>query len=118
VCRGRDIIALRYIDIGHVRFSPESGHGLARRDFRYSVGCVDVDTKIILAIIFPSISLWRPDHSAAVERLPQGLVQVRVVKHLPELVYGLPISPRMVGNHALDPSQCKRAKRVAAALQR
>jgi hypothetical protein len=61
-------------------------------------------------------SMW-PQHFAAVERDPQGLVQMRVVKHFPELIYGLPISPRMVGNHALDRSQCKREKCVAAVLQ-
>jgi hypothetical protein len=60
----------------------------------------------------------RPDHFAAVVRVPQGLVQVRVVKHLPEPIYHLPISPRLIRNHSLDRSQSKREKRVATALQR
>src|SRR5262249_5185308 len=49
-----------------------------------------------------SCASMRSEHFAAVVRVPQGLVQVRVAKHLPELIYGLPISPRMVGNHPLD----------------
>ena len=65
----------------------------------------------------PSMSRWRPEHLAAVVRVSQGLVQVRVVKHLPEPIYGLPISLRMVGSHPLDCSQCKREECVAAALQ-
>src|SRR5262249_9234958 len=63
------------------------------------------------------MSRWRPEHLAAVVRVSQGLVQVRGGKHLPEPVYGLPISLRMVGSHPLDCSQCKRGECVAAALQ-
>ena len=66
----------------------------------------------------PSMSRWRPEHLAAVVRVSQGLVQVRVIKHLPEPIYGLPISLRMVGSHTLDRSQCKRENSVAASLQR
>src|SRR5215831_5430087 len=62
-------------------------------------------------------SRWRPEHLATVVRVSQGLVQVRVIKHLPEPIDGLPISLRMVGSHPLDRSQCKREKCVAAALQ-
>jgi hypothetical protein len=35
-----------------------------------------------------------------------------------ELIYCLAISPRLIGNHALNRSQRKREKCVAAALQR
>src|SRR5262249_34173724 len=65
----------------------------------------------------PAMPRWRPEHLAAVVRVSQGLVQVRVVKHLPQPIYGLPISLRMVGSHPLDCSQCKREECVAAALQ-
>jgi hypothetical protein len=53
----------------------------------------------------------------SVVRVPQGLVQLRIVKHLPEPIYDLPISRRLIRDHSLDRSQCKRDKRVAAALQ-
>ena len=41
-----------------------------------------------------------------------------VVEDVPELIYDLAISPRLIGNHALNRSQRKREKCVAAALQR
>ena len=41
-----------------------------------------------------------------------------VVKDVPEAIYGLPISSRLIANHALHRSQRKREKRVATALQR
>jgi hypothetical protein len=41
-----------------------------------------------------------------------------VVEDVPELIYGFAISPRLVGNHALNRSQRKREKCVAAAVQR
>src|SRR5262249_51829948 len=41
-----------------------------------------------------------------------------VVEDVPELIYCLAISPRLIGNHALNRSQRKREKCVAAALQR
>src|SRR5947209_5123957 len=66
---------------------------------------------------YESISLWRSDYFAAVVRIPQGLVQVRIVKHFPEPIYDLPIGRGLLGDHPLDRSQCKREKRVAAALQ-
>jgi len=47
---------------------------------------------------------------------PQGLVQMRVVEDIPEPIYGLPISPRLIGNHLLDRSQRKRENCVAAAF--
>ena len=40
-----------------------------------------------------------------------------VVKDVPELIYRLAISPRLIGNYALDLSQRKREKCVAAAVQ-
>jgi len=43
---------------------------------------------------------------------------MRVVEDGPEPIYGLPISPRLIGNHLLDRSQRKRENCVAAALQR
>src|SRR5262245_66321285 len=51
-------------------------------------------------------------------RESQRVVEMRVVEDVPELIYCLAISPRLIGNHALNRSQCKRKKRVAAALQR
>jgi hypothetical protein len=41
-----------------------------------------------------------PNHFATVVRVSQRLVQVRIVKHHPELIYHLPISPR-IGNRPL-----------------
>ena len=41
-----------------------------------------------------------------------------VVEDVRELIYCLAISPRLIGNHALNRSQRKREKCVAAALQR
>src|SRR6516162_9292984 len=41
-----------------------------------------------------------------------------VVEDVPEPIYCLAISPRLIGNHALNRSQRKREKCVAAALQR
>ena len=41
-----------------------------------------------------------------------------VVEDVPEPIYGLPISPRLIGNHLLDRSQRKRENGIAAALQR
>ena len=40
-----------------------------------------------------------------------------VVEDVPELIYCLAISPRLIGNHALDLPQRKREKCVAAAVQ-
>src|SRR5262249_29316680 len=40
-----------------------------------------------------------------------------VVEDAPELIYCLAISPRLIGNHALDLPQRKREKCVAAAVQ-
>jgi hypothetical protein len=45
------------------------------------------------------------------------LVQVRVVKNVPEPSYYLTISQRLIRNHKLDRPQREREKRVAAALQ-
>jgi hypothetical protein len=59
-----------------------------------------------------------PDHFSPVARAPQGVAQVRIVEHVPEPIYRVPISPRLIGNHPLDRSQGKRAKCVAAAFQR
>jgi hypothetical protein len=42
---------------------------------------------------------------------------VGVVEDVPEPIYGLAISSRLIANHALDLSQRKREKRVAATLQ-
>jgi len=39
-----------------------------------------------------------------------------VVEDVPELIYCLAISPRLIGNHALNRSQRKREKCVAAAV--
>src|SRR5262249_59249655 len=61
------------------------------------------------------ISLWRPDHFAAV--IPQGLVQVRVIKDAPETSYDLSVSLRLIRNHMADLPQHKCSKCVAAALQ-
>jgi hypothetical protein len=47
---------------------------------------------------------------------PQGLVQMRVIEDFPEPIYGLPISPRLIGNHLLDRSQRKRVNCVANRL--
>jgi hypothetical protein len=44
-------------------------------------------------------------------------MSVKVVEHFPEPIYGLPISPRLIGNHALDRSQRKRNKCVAASAK-
>src|SRR5262249_35048705 len=41
-----------------------------------------------------------------------------VVEDVPEPIYGLPISPRLIGNRLLDRSQRKRENGIAAALQR
>jgi hypothetical protein len=41
-----------------------------------------------------------------------------VIEDVPELIYCLAISPRLIANHALNRSQCKREKCVAAAVQR
>ena len=41
-----------------------------------------------------------------------------VIKDIPEAIYGLAISPRLIANHAFDRSQREREKRVATALQR
>jgi hypothetical protein len=41
-----------------------------------------------------------------------------VVEDVPELIYGLAISPRLVGDRALNRSQRKHEKCVAAAVQR
>ena len=61
---------------------------------------------------------WTTIHFPAVVRFPQGLVQVRLVKHFPEPSYHRPISRRLIGNNPLDRSQGKREKCVATALQR
>jgi hypothetical protein len=39
---------------------------------------------------------------------------MRVVEDVPKPIYGLPISPRLIGNHLLDRSQRKRENCVAA----
>jgi len=41
-----------------------------------------------------------------------------VVEDVRELIYCLAISPRLIGNHAHNRSQCKSEKSVAAAVQR
>ena len=41
-----------------------------------------------------------------------------VIKDVPEAIYGLAISSRLIANHAFDRSQRDREKRVATALQR
>src|SRR5260370_42301929 len=41
-----------------------------------------------------------------------------VIKDVPEAIYGLAISSRLIAKHALDLPQGKREKCVAAALQR
>ena len=40
-----------------------------------------------------------------------------VVEDAPEMIYCLAVSPRLIGNHALDLPQRKREKCVAAAVQ-
>jgi hypothetical protein len=44
----------------------------------------------------------RNDHFAVVVRVSQGLIQVRLVQHLPEPIYHVPISPLFIENHPLD----------------
>src|SRR5262249_7399703 len=56
--------------------------------------------------------------SPRVLRESQCVVEMWVVEDAPELIYCLVISPRLIGNHALDLPQGKRGKCVAAALQR
>src|SRR5262249_34854257 len=63
------------------------------------------------------MSPWRPDHFAAVGGGSQGFFQVGVVKKLPQPIYGLPVSLRIIGCPPLDRSQCKNKKSVAAPLQ-
>ena len=58
------------------------------------------------------------DHFSPVARAPQRLAQVRIVERVPEPIYHVPISPRLIGNHPLDRSQGKREKCVATAFQR
>src|SRR5262245_343115 len=48
----------------------------------------------------------------------QGLVEMRVIKYVPEPTDDLTISPRMIRKDTLRCSQRKYGKRVAAALQR
>jgi len=79
--------------------------------------CLRADGALVWISNDELMSPWRPDHFAAVGRVSQGFVQVRIVKNLPEPIYGLPISLRMIGCHPLDRSQCKHEKCVAAALQ-
>ena len=57
------------------------------------------------------------DDFAAVVPVPQGVVQVRIVKHFPKPIYHLPIGPRLIGNHPFNGSQGKREKCVATPLQ-
>src|SRR6516165_7384660 len=47
----------------------------------------------------------------------QRVVEMWIVEDAPELIYCLAISPRLIGNHALDLTQRKREKCVAAAVQ-
>src|SRR6516165_7642375 len=53
------------------------------------------------------MSRWRPEHLAAVVRISQGLVQVRVIKHLPEPIYG----PRVERTHLHFQEWCHRLDR-------
>jgi hypothetical protein len=41
---------------------------------------------------------------------------MRIVEDAPEQIYGFAMRPRMIAQHALDSSQSKRQKRVAAAV--
>jgi hypothetical protein len=63
-------------------------------------------------------SQMRPERHTGVGWHPQRLVQVRVVEDVPEPIYCLAMSQRLIGKHTLDRSQRKRQKHVAAALQR
>jgi hypothetical protein len=63
-----------------------------------------------------SLRVWSERHSG-VPRESEGLIQVRVVKNLPEPVNYLPISQRLIRRRKLERSQRECRKRVAAALQ-
>jgi hypothetical protein len=67
---------------------------------------------------YESMSPWRAECFAAVVRVSQGLVQVRIVKNVPEPIDRFAMRPRVIAEHALDLSQRKRENCVAAALQR
>jgi hypothetical protein len=49
-------------------------------------------------------------------RKSQRFIQMRIVEDAPEQIYGFAMRPRMIAQHALDSSQSKRQKRVAAAV--
>src|SRR6266446_9922965 len=65
-----------------------------------------------------STSLWIwSERDAGILWEPQGLVEMRVIEHVPEPSYDLSIRQRLISNHALHRPQRKCEKRVAAALQ-
>src|SRR5438094_9738892 len=61
--------------------------------------------------------VWSERH-AGVLGDSQGLVQVRVIEDVPEPIDRFAMRPRVIAEHALDLSHCKRENCVAAALQR
>jgi hypothetical protein len=67
---------------------------------------------------YESMSLWVwSEQFTTVVRDPQGLVQVRIIKDVPETSYDLSVNLRLIRNHLLDLPQHKCRKCVAAALQ-
>jgi hypothetical protein len=76
------------------------------------------ETSLTRASAVPGTSRESTPGQAGLLWEAQGLVQMRVVEDIPEPIYGLPVSPRLIGNHLLDRSQRKRENCVAAALQR
>jgi hypothetical protein len=62
------------------------------------------------------LRIWSERH-AGVPRESEGLIQMRVVKNIPEAVNYLPISQGLIRRRKLERSQRECRKRVAAALQ-
>src|SRR6266404_1114885 len=66
-----------------------------------------------------SASLWIwSERDAGILGEPQGLVEMRVIKYVPQQTDDLTIGPRSIRKHTLQRSQRECGKRVAAALQR
>jgi hypothetical protein len=66
-----------------------------------------------------STSLWIwSERDAGILWEPQGLVEMRVIKYVPEPTDDLAIGPRLIRKDTIHRSQRECEKRVAAALQR
>src|SRR5260221_14700961 len=98
---------------------------MSHRKTDLGIPCRSKSAKVVLGRVLGKDHTQASDGSTSAQIWPkrvgsqsQRFIQMGIVENVPQQVYCFAIGPRMIAKHTLDRSECKRDKRVAAALQR